>query len=169
MVIRSIKILQNRQIFIKLIIIGDGEEKESLIKMVHELGLSDNIIFSGKISRSELISFYSKAIAVIFPSTNEPFGIVPIESQAAWTPVISTKSGGPLESIVDGKSGFLITSGSENELIDKITFLFENIAVAKEMGIYGHNYITKNFLWNKTSHLMLMFFKQHIHSNKKLN
>jgi glycosyltransferase involved in cell wall biosynthesis len=163
LVIKSVYLLKKRGISLKLIIIGDGLEKENLIKQSKEFALSEAITFMGKIDREGLISYYAKALCVIFPSIYEPFGIVPIEAQAAWTPVIASKSGGPTESIVDGETGFLIKPNSTDEMTEKILFFLQNPSVAKSMGISARKNVTEKFSWEKTSEKLLEVFTRFVH------
>jgi glycosyltransferase involved in cell wall biosynthesis len=164
LVIKSVFLLKSRGLPIKLIIIGDGPEKKNLISQCEKLGLSENIVFTGMIiDRGLLLSYYSKALCVVFPSIDEPFGIVPIESQAAWTPVIATKSGGPMESIVDGKSGYLIQPSSIDELAEKIAFFSQNPSIAKSMGIFAQKIVSEKFNWDKITEHLLEVFKRQIY------
>ena len=91
----------------KLIIAGDGEEKDSLIQLSKKIGLQDKVIFLGKVDEKTLTQLYSKAKVTVITSVFEPFGLVPIESMNFGTPVIAHDSGGPKETIIHGKTGFL--------------------------------------------------------------
>ncbi|MDZ7611968.1 MAG: glycosyltransferase [Candidatus Moranbacteria bacterium] len=91
----------------KLIIAGEGEEKEKLQKLVKDKKLNDKIKFLGKVSDNKLSDLYKKAIATIIASKNEPFGLVPIESMMHGTPVIAHNSGGPKETVTKEKTGYL--------------------------------------------------------------
>jgi glycosyltransferase involved in cell wall biosynthesis len=161
LVIKSIFFLKKKGNGIKLIIIGDGEEKENLILQSEKLGLTENIFFSGKLDRELLISYYSRALCVVFPSIEEPFGIVPIEAQASGTPVIAMKSGGPMETIVDGESGFLIQPDSLDELVEKISFFIQNPMIAESMGITARKTILKKFTWDKTTEQLMDVLKRY--------
>lgn len=96
----------------KLIIAGDGEEKTNLEKITRDKKMEEKIFFPGKISDEERNGFYKKAVVTILCSHNEPFGIVPIESMMHGTPVIAHNSGGPKETIQNGKNGFLFDKKS---------------------------------------------------------
>jgi len=137
LVLSAILLLKQKGINKKLVIIGDGEQRESLIKHSHKLGLTNNVTFTGKVNRDLLVTYYTRAQCVVFPSVGEPFGIVPIEAQAAWTPVIATRSGGPMESVIDGKTGFLVEPNSVEELAERILYFDQNRGVAESMGVSG--------------------------------
>lgn len=161
LVIKSVFLLKKKDKTIKLIIIGDGPEKKKLMKQSAELGLSENVFFTGTVNRELLIQYYAKALCVVFPSINEPFGIVPIEAQAAWTPVIASNSGGPVESIVDGESGFLIQPDSIDELFEKILYFSQNPSIAESMGVSGRKNVSDKFTWEKTSEKLLEVFTRY--------
>jgi len=83
----------------KLIIVGEGSEFDKLRNLAKQ-----NISFTGKIPDDELISYYRRAKAVIFPQF-EDFGLVPLEAQASGTPVIAYGKGGSLETVVPKQTG----------------------------------------------------------------
>jgi glycosyltransferase involved in cell wall biosynthesis len=74
-------------------------------------GLHDSagptIEFLGAVSDAELAHLYAGAKALLYPVEDEDFGIVPVEAMGYGVPVIAHNSGGPLETIVDGKTGVL--------------------------------------------------------------
>jgi glycosyltransferase involved in cell wall biosynthesis len=76
--------------------------------------LGDKIRFIGPIGGSDKIEFLSKALALLFPiNWEEPLGIVPVEAQAAGTPVICIARGGVRETVLDGVTGFWVSSTTE--------------------------------------------------------
>lgn len=86
----------------------------SKLPMGSKLGtLSQLIDFRGFIEKEELISLYSNALYTAFPFTNEPFGCIPIESMACGTPVLTYNKQGPAETVINGKTGWLVESGKE--------------------------------------------------------
>ncbi|MGV8108427.1 glycosyltransferase [Methanospirillum sp.] len=120
----------------------------------------DKITFTGKLSRDLLISYYAKALCVVFASIDEPFGIVPIESQAAFTPVIATKSGGSLEMVNEGKTGFLIEPNSLDELAERVQYLSQNRDVVEIMGIAGRKFVENNFSWDVATERLFDVFQK---------
>jgi glycosyltransferase involved in cell wall biosynthesis len=146
-----------------LVIVGDGEEKENLMEQSQKLGLADTVTFTGKVTRDLLISYYAKAQCVVFPSVDEPFGIVPVEAQAAWTPVIATRSGGPMESVVDGETGFLVEPNSVDELAERILYLNQNREIVESMGISGRKNVESRFSWDRSAEQILQLFMCYTH------
>ena len=83
----------------ELVVVGAGTER--LQKLANGSPL---VTFRGRVSDEELRRVYAEARALLFPGL-EDFGIVPLEAQAAGTPVIAYGRGGALETVVDGKTG----------------------------------------------------------------
>ncbi|MGC9167155.1 MAG: glycosyltransferase [Thermoplasmata archaeon] len=75
--------------------------------------LKNRIEYLGYVSHDELLNLYSEALFTAFPFIEEPFGYVPIESMACGTPVLSYNKQGPGETIINGKTGWLVSSVRE--------------------------------------------------------
>ena len=85
-----------------LLVVGDGAEHENLVKMANG---NPSIKFLPKYDgASEIVKYFVAARGFIFPSL-EPFGITPIESLSAGTPIIALKKGGALDFIKEGENG----------------------------------------------------------------
>lgn len=69
--------------------------------------------FRGRVGHSELVHLYCAAEFTAFPFTTEGLGIVPLESMACGTPVLTYKREGPSETVVDGKTGWLVDTPEE--------------------------------------------------------
>ena len=89
----------------RLVVVGNGKMRESLMR---RHGGDGNVFFLGRISDEELRVAYANAKALLFPGV-EDFGIVPVEAQAAGTPVVAFGEGGVLETVLPGKTGIFFT------------------------------------------------------------
>lgn len=106
----DLAILACKEKNIKLLVAGDGPEKDHLTSMANE-----NIEFVGRVSDKEKEELLRKAKALIFPG-EEDFGIVPIEALSAGTPVIAYGKGGATEYVKDGRNGILFKEQSLESL-----------------------------------------------------
>ncbi len=104
----------------RLIIIGTGDSEIPLKKIA-----KGNIKFLGRVEENELLELYGNARALIFTG-EEDFGLTPLEAQASGTPAIAFKSGGALETILEGKTGFFYDWQEADSLADAVRKLEKN-------------------------------------------
>ncbi len=137
---------------IMLKIIGRGEERENLEALADELGIRDEVEFTGRISREEVSRGYREANCFILPSLYEAFGVVLIEAMASGLPVIATRSGGP-EYIVEKHCGILTEPGNVDVLRDSMAEMIRNYDSFKQseireytMAKYGNREIAREYL-----------------------
>ncbi|WP_207636481.1 glycosyltransferase [Butyrivibrio proteoclasticus] len=90
-----------------LTIMGDGPELPIIQDLALELGITDNITFTGSYVRKEFADNLTRSDCFVLASRSETFGIVYIEALATGIPVIATKCGGP-EDFVDSTNGILV-------------------------------------------------------------
>lgn len=76
--------------------------------------------FLGEVTDEQKIKLMADAKALIFPSEYEDFGIIPVEAMAVGTPVIALRSGGVVETVIDGKTGVFFDQPTEDSLIGAI-------------------------------------------------
>jgi glycosyltransferase involved in cell wall biosynthesis len=92
-----------------LVIAGMVDEKsQGYLRSLKGLAAGrPDISFVESPSDAELLSLYQRCHAVVFTPPNEDWGLVPLEAMACARPVLATARGGPLESVIDGETGFL--------------------------------------------------------------
>jgi glycosyltransferase involved in cell wall biosynthesis len=91
-----------------------------------------NVQFLGNISETELIDLYARAEGFITTAIDEDFGLTPVEAMASGKPVVATKEGGYLETVIDGYTGLLIAPEIE-EIKRAVEDLSKNPAEFREM------------------------------------
>ncbi|MEA2013638.1 MAG: glycosyltransferase [Verrucomicrobiota bacterium] len=117
-IIEAAKILREQRNDFAIIFCGNGEKHVEMIKMSYSLGL-DNLFYIGFQDNASVIPYWNNlAVAGLYPSRNEPFGLVAIECAACGTPPITTKGGGFL-SFVEECGGSLVAD-FPNELAEKM-------------------------------------------------
>ena len=115
------------------------------MQRLKNLAGSAKIKFMPNPSDKKLAELYSKSTAVLFAAINEDFGIVPLEGMASSKPVISVNEGGPTETILNRKTGFLVNSYSE--MAERMQQVVDNPSMAKRMGKAGRNRIISHYSW----------------------
>lgn len=96
----------------KIVVIGEGRLRAKLERLY---GANPLVTFLGGVDDARLRATYGGARALLFPGL-EDFGIVPVEAQAAGTPVIAYGKGGALETVVDGRTGLFFAEQTEASL-----------------------------------------------------
>lgn len=97
-------------------VVGDGPEKENWESLAKELGISEHVVFHGRVPRTEVIQMMSRADCFTMISENEVFGLVYLEGMACGCMTIASKEGGVDGIIQSGKNGFLCEQGNADEL-----------------------------------------------------
>ena len=108
----------------KLMLIGDGPEREKMEELCRKIGLCDEIRFLGKQDAVE--ELLAVADVFVLPSQNESFGLAALEAMACEVPIVSTNIGGLPEVNIDGKTGFLHDVGDIQAMSDSVLRILEN-------------------------------------------
>jgi phosphatidylinositol alpha-1,6-mannosyltransferase len=106
---------------LKYMIVGDGSDRKRLEGKARSLGLSNQVIFTGRIPENEKALHYNLADAYVMPSYGEGFGIVLIEAAACGVPVIGSRADGSREALLDGRLGDLVDPRVPGELIGAVS------------------------------------------------
>lgn len=114
----------------KLLLVGEGPEKENIIKLVNELGLQDHVIFTGK--RNDLTELLAISDMMFHLSEKEAFGLVLLEALACGVPAVATSRGGIPEVIEDGVNGFLVPYGDIGAAVEKALVLLQDEDLRRE-------------------------------------
>jgi N-acetyl-alpha-D-glucosaminyl L-malate synthase BshA len=127
-----IKIFYNiqKEIPAKLMMVGDGPEKEKAEYLCQELGILDKVIFFG--NSNEIDKILCLTDLFLLPSETESFGLAALEAMACGVPVISSNSGGLPEVNFEGISGYLSDVGNTDEMaVNALKILKDDAVLAK--------------------------------------
>ncbi len=93
----------------RLVLVGDGPERNTATEVAEELGISEDVSFLGKLETvAELLAC---ADLLLLPSEQESFGLVALEAMCSGTPVVGTSGSGISEVVENGRTGFLHSVG----------------------------------------------------------
>ena len=104
----------------------------------------DKVLFQTDISDQDRSRLFQTALCVVYTPDQEHFGIVPLEAMASATPVIAVASGGPLETIVDAKTGYLCDNRPD-AFMDALFKLWSDPKLATSMGQAGQKHVLETF------------------------
>lgn len=108
----------------KLMMVGDGPEKEVAESLCNKLGISDKVIFFG--NSNEIDKILSFTDLFLLPSETESFGLAALEAMAWGVPVISSNTGGLPEVNFHGISGYLSEVGNTEEMAQNAIKILNN-------------------------------------------
>ncbi|MEM9923669.1 MAG: glycosyltransferase family 4 protein [Cyanobacteria bacterium P01_D01_bin.50] len=130
----------------KLLIAGDGLERNSLESQVNKLKIKSHVSFLGHIDRTTLESVFAQAWVQVIPSRwAEPFGLVAAEAQMRGTAVIASNSGGLAEIVSHGKTGFLVPPNNADVLAEHLLTILQDKQLAEKLGKLGRKIAIENF------------------------
>ena len=149
--LQACRLLKDRGVAFNCIIIGDGEEKSTLLRKSIEFGVEDVVTFQGAVVQERVMQFLQEASVFVLPSIITDDGrrdgipVALMEAMAMELPVISTNIVGIPELIEDGNEGLLVEQRNPSELAAALEFLLENEHVRKRMGRNGRQKIIDRF------------------------
>ncbi|MFN7928699.1 MAG: N-acetyl-alpha-D-glucosaminyl L-malate synthase BshA [Blastocatellia bacterium] len=131
--VRAFALLRaNCQDGVRLVLCGDGPEREKAEALAQELGVAANVIFPGSVPN--IVDYLSVADVFLLPSETESFGLAALEAMACEVPVIATRVGGLPEVVRDGETGYLVPFGDVQAMAQRAGKLFDDNKLRTAMG-----------------------------------
>jgi len=124
--IRAFAIVKKEIHEAEFLIVGDGDYKPELEKIVHELQLENSVHFSGFVSEEKKVELLQTMHLVVQPSAKEGWGLTVIEANACGTVCVASNVQGLRESVMDNETGFLFDYGNIRQLAEKIFLVLKN-------------------------------------------
>jgi glycosyltransferase involved in cell wall biosynthesis len=141
---------------LRLVVAGDGTQRENVERETHAAGVGDRVTFLGSVQDDTLIELYAGALAVVYPPYDEDFGYVTLEAFLARKPVVTcTDSGGPNEFVVDGVNGY-VCEPSAPALAEAIARLAADRRHAASPDYLGRRHRDAGRLIAKTARIAIM-------------
>lgn len=131
----------------RLVMVGDGPERLSAVGVAKQLGITDRITYLG--SQPDIERVIPCANLVFQPSEHESFGLVSLEAMACQVPFLGTASGGSVEVVEHGQTGYLCEVGDIDSMAKYATEVLTNENLAHEMGQKGRRRVVERFSKDK--------------------
>ncbi len=154
--IRAFKTVTKNDKDALLYIVGEGPELKNLIELSIDLGLSDKVIFLGRVSDEDIDYFYSIARVFVMPSVSEPFGITALEAIASGTPAIVSVQSGVAEVL---KNVFKVDFWDSDQMADMILGLLTCKGINETMSAEAYKELT-NLTWKDTANKFFNLYKK---------
>src|SRR5262249_30794178 len=110
---------------------GYGDGRPELARLADSLGLTDRVIFPGRVDDADLPALYTEASAYVAPSLQEGFGVPVLEAMACGAPVISSNRGALPELVAD--AGLLFDAEREQELASLLALVLSDATLAEDL------------------------------------
>jgi 1,2-diacylglycerol 3-alpha-glucosyltransferase len=118
-----------------IVIVGQGKEKTPLKKLAANVGISENITFTGFLPKKDLPNMYAIADIFVMPGIAELQSLVTMEAMASGLPVVGANAVAIPHLVHEGKNGYLFEPGDEYSLADTLARLLSNKTLRQTMSI----------------------------------
>ena len=142
---------------VKMLIVGDGTEREKLETMVSVMNLTESVKFAGNIEMDKVWKYYDAGDIFISSSKSEIQGLTYIEALASGHPIICRKDHALDESLQEGKNGFSFIS--DKDFLEKAVLLVDNKELRMQMGKTARVSVEKYSLETFATSLLDIFSK----------
>ena len=140
------RIVSSQRADTQFVIVGDGPYREEYTKQAHDMGLSENVTWTGLMKDPFGEGVYDAADVVCQLSRwEEVFGWMIAEAMAFGKPVVATRVGGIPELIDEGATGFLVERGDVNTAADRVLRLLDDEELRKKLGCAGRQKTEERF------------------------
>jgi glycosyltransferase involved in cell wall biosynthesis len=129
---------------LKVMLVGGGDHayEDELRQLAYDLKVQDRIILTGYGDKFDFMPAFD---VFVLPSLKEPFGMVTLEAASLKIPAVAFATGGTVEIVKDGYSGFLAGKITAEALAEKMTYALKNRAKLKKAGINAFNTVKTRF------------------------
>ena len=158
--IRAIPLITRKVKDVFFIVGGNGSLRKYHEQLAHELGVIQNVLFTGSIPRDKVSAFYAISDVIAVPLLQAGFSLVVTESMASGKPVVASEVGGIPDQIIDKYNGFLVKPRNAEAIAEKILFLYENPERALEMGRNGRKIAEEKFNIEKRVERIIDLYKK---------
>lgn len=136
---------------------GKGWLYDSIFQRVSDLKLADKVLFTKYIPSEDMNPLMCGALAFVFPSIYEGFGMPPLEAMACGVPVLASNAASLPE--VTGDCGVICDAYSEESIADGLYTLYNDTALRAELSIRGRKR-AEGFSWERSAEILYKAYKE---------
>ena len=140
----------------KLLLVGDGTQRNNLEKLVEDLNIKENVIFTGKVPHKDVLDYYSLIDLFVVPRNPERVCSIvtplkPYEAMSTGRTVIVSDLPALREMVIDGETGAYFRSGDPESLANICTKLLSDEAKRKTLAENAATWVRENRTWESVS------------------
>lgn len=151
-VIRALPLLSPH---IRLLIVGDGPDKDMLVRLAQELGVTERVIFVGHVDRTMTAKYRKISDIFVSPSRSEGQGISFVSTMVSGLPMVATQEGGLADFVFDAKrnpdkptTGWAVDKDSPEQIAEAVKEILTNPEQTKKVIATARQFALEHFDWN---------------------
>lgn len=138
-----------------LLCVGGGPDQPRLQRLAAEVGVADDVVFTGSVPWQELPAYYDAGDVFAMPCRTrraglevEGLGIVFLEASATGLPVVAGRSGGSPDAVLEGHTGVVVDGCSVSAVADAVATYLEDRELAQRTGVAGRAWVQQQWRWD---------------------
>jgi len=148
--LKSCNILKNKNVAIRILILGNGILKDQVEQYINKNNLSALVQLKNFVDSHEVPKILNKIKLLVISSYSEGLPNRLLEAMACGTPVLATPVGGIPDLVKEGETGFLLKSNNPEHIAERIIELLNKPDILEKVSINAYNYVRENFSFEKT-------------------
>lgn len=145
--IQAMAILEARYPELRLTVVGDGPDRQTLLELTERLQLQDSVRFLGSVPNTRLPDLLRAASVAVMPSLREGLGLVAIEAMGCGCAVVASDLPATRDAVLPGETGLVAKPGDAKDLAEKIDRLLANDELRCALAENGRRHAVENFDW----------------------
>lgn len=156
--LNTAKILITENDNLHFVLIGEGKNKEKLIDYTKQIGLINNVSFTGFIDDAKKL--IPEIDVLLFTSTKEGLGSTVLDFFVARKPVVTVKNGGTEDLVFNGQTGFICNQKDSKTLAKNVNYILENPAESNKITENAYQFVKDNFSIEAVTSKIIDFYKK---------
>jgi len=148
-------------------ITGGGPKARDYHELAEELGVSDRVVFYGKVAHEDVPKMINRLDIFVALSRIESFGVAILEASSCGLPVVVSDADGPKEVVKDGITGVIVPKNNPAAAAEALERLVLNPKLREQMGQAGRKLVLGNYTWEKSLDIMIKTMNITISLEKK--
>lgn len=137
--------LRERNVDVRLTLVGDGPRRRALEHRIRALGLTDVVHLAGAVASDEMVDWYRRSDVFCLPSFAEGVPVVLMEAMSSGLPVVTTRIAGIPELVEDGESGIVVAPGRADLIADALERLAKDPQLRQDLAEGGRRSVQEGF------------------------
>jgi phosphatidylinositol alpha-1,6-mannosyltransferase len=153
--LRALPMLRAAVPGVVVLIVGAGKYRAELERLAADLGVENDVVFTGGVPYAELPAHYAAGDVFAMPCRTrrggmdvEGLGIVYLEASATGLPVLAGDSGGAPDAVLDGETGYVVDGRNVHAVAERLTMMLHDDALRTRLGAAGRAWVEKDWRWD---------------------